>query len=439
MTIDTFPASPRTAALARFAGRLETRLVSLRRLDRSIAWSRLFWVVASLVITTLVWTLGSWKTGLAVALAFLVGFVYIVIRHRRIERSIRRHASRLEFVRAQIARTTVDWGALPAPFEAELDPAHAFAADLDLAGERSLHRLVDTAVSAAGSERLLEWLSAPEPEAAEIERRQALARELERLPIARSQIAMEAAMARDGERRAPERRDGRWDTERMAKWLTTPPDEHGAGLHLWTDVALVLALSNVLLFLGYELWVVPRIWPITLGLYVSVLLGTARAAGDPFTDALALHGAIEPLIALFRRIERFGCHRSPHLAALCAPIREGEHRPTVMLPRVSRLVAAASVRGNAMLWLALHAILPWDLLVGRYLRKRHAEIAAHAPAWLNALYDLEALSGLANLSDLRSGTTWPELRGEGPMLQAEGLGHPPAARQPGHPQHRIAW
>lgn len=77
-----------------------------------------------------------------------------------------------------------------------------------------------------------------------------------------------------------------------------------------------------------------------------------------------------------------------------------------------------------MLWLALHAILPWDLLVARALRIRRAEIAAHAPAWLECYHDLEALCSLANLAALRADTCWPDFRDDGPMLDSRGLGHP---------------
>jgi len=400
------------------------RLDRLLAIDRRVAWMRLAWVIASLAIVSIGWATFGMAPGLALAGALLFGFALIVQRHRRLERSILRHRLRLRYVRAQIARACVDWSGLPPPLEVAPDPAHPFVHDLDLAGERSLHQLLDVAVSAPGGRRLLSWLSAPQPSTAEIARRQAIARELERLPILRGRVALETAMVQAGERRAAARRDGRWAADRMTRWLTQGAGHTDRRLDLWTGIAAGLAALNILLIAGHQLGLLPRIWPGTFVPYVLVLVVAGRAIGDPFSEAIALHGSLQPFIALFRRIERFACRRSPNLAALCEPIREGDHRPTRTLPRLSRLVAAASVRGNVMLWLALQAIVPWDLLVARALRRRRAEIATHAPTWLERYHDLEALCSLANLADLRTGTCWPDVREDGPMLEARGLGHP---------------
>ncbi len=430
VTNDTRPGldidgGPRSDPLSRHAERLVTRLERLGELDRRIAWARLGWVVAAIPIVGLGWSIGEWQVGLATALALVVGFVIIVRRHRRLELSILRHRLRHDFVNAQVARRDVDWNALPTPLETSPDPTHPFADDLDLSGERSLLRLIDVAVSLPGSRRLFEWLSATETPKSEIMRRQAIARELELLPILRGRVALEAAMARAGERRVVPRRDERWESDRLARWLTEGPRKLRWNLERWTDFASVLAGLNIALFVGSQIGLAPpRIWLATFIPYVLILIFTVRAIGDPFSEAIALHGALEPLISLFSRIERFGCRRSPRLAELCAPIREGDHRPSRTLPRVSRLLGAASVRGNALLWLSLNAVVPWDLLVARALRRRRAEIAAHAPHWMNASYDLEALCGLANLADLREGTVWPFLRDDGPMLEAVGLGNP---------------
>ena len=72
----------------------------------------------------------------------------------------------------------MDWSALPPARVTGPRAGHPFEGDLDLVGERSLHRLMDTTVSEGGSVRLRDWLGATTPDLADIRRRQALVAEL---------------------------------------------------------------------------------------------------------------------------------------------------------------------------------------------------------------------------------------------------------------------
>jgi DNA mismatch repair ATPase MutS len=89
------------------------------------------------------------------------------------------------------------------------------------------------------------------------------------------------------------------------------------------------------------------------------------------------------------------------------------------------VLAAASVRGNPFLWMALSVLTPWDLYVMRWLDRCRSMVAALLPGWLDVWFELEALGSLANLAYLNPDYVFPELVTDGrAVFEAEALGHP---------------
>src|SRR5258705_1248875 len=88
----------------------------------------------------------------------------------------------------QVARIRLDWDQMPRPDqtldESNAETSHPFAADLDITGGRSLHRLLDSAVTREGSHRLNSWLLNGTPDPQLIAKRQSLVHQLKsRAPI----------------------------------------------------------------------------------------------------------------------------------------------------------------------------------------------------------------------------------------------------------------
>ncbi len=80
--------------------------------------------------------------------------------------------------KTQIARIHLNWDAIPSAYAGDAVPEHPFELDLDITGSRSLHQLLNTAVSREGSQRLRDWLLTTTPNLQIIHQRQTLVREI---------------------------------------------------------------------------------------------------------------------------------------------------------------------------------------------------------------------------------------------------------------------
>src|SRR5688572_22662706 len=194
--------------------RLQRRLTGLRQRSHRYAWLRLALFGGGLLGSGLLfYFFGGLLFGLGLIITLLL-FGIAVYYHRQIDRSIARHEGWLHLKSSQVARMQLDWERLPLESWRRPNYEHPFEADLDLVGEESLHRLLDTAVSAQGGQLLWAWLTAPVPNFEQIRERQQRVRELSPLSLFRGKLILNGTLAA-GSRKM-------WNTERLLAWLEEP-------------------------------------------------------------------------------------------------------------------------------------------------------------------------------------------------------------------------
>jgi hypothetical protein len=341
-------------------------------------------------------------------------------------------------------------------------PDHPFAYDIDLVGEFSLHRLLDTAVSREGSQRLHHWLLDQTSQAADVLTRQARVRELAGQTRFRERLALQATLAVDNS-------SEQWAGQALVEWLQA--ESEGRPLRPLLITLSGLAVLNWLLFAGYQLWNWPPLWLGTVLLYgaLFITLGFQRTA-TLFSDILFLSDHLRVLNGVFAFLEQWHFRRVPQVQQLCQPFLVAGERPSSHISRVQRVVAGVGLRQNWLLGFVLNALLPWDIYFAYRLDQCRADLARQLPRWLDIWYELEALSSLATFAYLNPGEwTWPTLvglmknnkaeaqrRGDGkeenlrvplhksaeysikpPMLIATRLGHPliPSEQRVGNDLH----
>lgn len=409
----------RLRALRGAIARLERRLDALERRSSRWSWLRLAIFAGGLALSGAVYNLYGWWPAAACLGAAALLFGLAVYCHLRVDRGIARHRAWRALKAAQVARATLDWERVPAGFAHEPRPEHPFEADLNLVGPRSVQQLLDTAVSHEGSHRLRAWLTTPVPDPARTLARQQLVRELLPRPLFRDKLTLHATLAGEGGKP--------WQAGELLEWL----ERHAPlpNLGRWVALFGAMAAVNIGLFLANQAGLLPPWWQATVIAYLGLMWARARAIATVWDEALALQGALRQLRAVFGQLERYAYRDTPRLRELCAPFLDPARRPSAYLARLTRVVAALGLRGNPLVGFILNLVVPWDFFFAYRLNRYKTEIAVPARLWMDAWFELEALSSLATYAWLHPAYAFPEIEtraaeAEAPVLAAEGLGHP---------------
>jgi len=417
------PTPPLILPLDRQIERLERRIDSLRAGSRRYSWGRLGILIAGIAAGFLAYTFGG-ETACWIAIAlFVVIFIAVATLHKRLENGLARQIIWRDIKAAHAARVRLDWEKIPRTAATAPDPEHPFESDLDLSGPRSLHHLLDTAVTAEGSARLREWLLSPPESLATIERRRELVGELTPLTLFRDKLALHTRLV---SKRSGEQWEANHLLESFGEAVPIAP------LRLALAASSILAAATAALFIATLLISLPPYWYITFGVYALLLLSKHGTTKETLENALAMEMALSKFTAGFRHIESFGFAGRPGLRRLCAPFLEGENRPSRHLGRISRIVAAVSFQANPLLWMLVNVVAPVNLYLAYRLAQSRESLTRHLPVWLDVWFELEALGSLANFAELNPDYTFPAIDPAAtdgtPVFAASGLGHPLIAR-----------
>ncbi len=397
---------------------LQQRLFNLQRTSNRYSWFRLGTFLTGLLISGgVLYLAGLWLFFITLFLWLLLFGITVYIHHR-IEQSIAKHQALHHLKSTQIARANLDWSNIPLASGSTANYNHPFEADLDLVGQYSLQRLIDTAVSLEGSQRLRMWLTASTPPLDQISRRQQLVRELTPLFLFRDKLILNATLAA-GTRKI-------WDANRLTIWLqnyqVTP------SLHIWLIGSSLFITLNIILLGLNGLGFIPAVWQFTFVLYFGLLLFKSTTITAKFQEAIKLQDTLKQLSAIFHSLESFSYAFTPHLKTHCAPFLDKQHRPSQYLRRIIGVVFGAGLRSNPIVWIILNAFFPWDIYFALRLNQYTAGMTQHVPHWMEVWFELEALSSLANLAYLNPAYTLPTIlqleQNQAAVFKAQNLGHP---------------
>jgi hypothetical protein len=415
---------------------LEHTIARLKRRAQQLeALSGKYWVarrvlfVCGSLLALLFCKYSGTTTGLILAALGLLVFIVVAVYHSQVRDSLNRNALMLNIKEIQVARINLDWEQLPrsdqSSPEPEHLPKHPFATDLDVTGERSLHRLLDNAVTKEGSRTLKSWLLNNRPDPLIIEQRQILVRELEGLSIFRDKLQLLAAIARRDSKSQPKAKQSQldqWDSHALVAWI----EHEGFKASLRSTVILlgILAATNIILIVLAVANLVPHLWPIVILIYAGVMIAKQARTATAWGEVQDLEKGLRRFGAVFQYLESRRYSGRPQLAEVCAPFLDRAKRPSAELRRIERIAAALGLRTNAPVWFVVNMLVPWDFFFTYRLENLKKEIAQLLPRWLDAWYELEALNSLANFAWLNPRYVFPEIISNSTRFDARRLGHP---------------
>ncbi len=408
----------RQHALQQQLERLDGRITQLQQQSQQLSRLRLALFLAAALIsgaTFLTW--GAWPW-LVVTLVVFIPFLVVVFLHRRVDTAVIRWQAWRQIKQTHLARMTLDWDNLPPPLPFTAPPDHPFATDLDVMGEYSLHRLLNTAVSDDGSARLRDWLLDTRPDPDPITYRQTLTGELADMPLFRDKLHLYARLS------APQGA-GKMSGQQLQTWLEQPDDSHKLRRLLF--LLIPLSALNILLFWLRAQGVLPPVWVFTWGLYLLIYLLAARPAiGSLFADIMTLRDGLDTLNGVFGFLEGYQYGRFSHVKTLCAPFLDEQKRPSAHLQRIRRTMSGVGLTQHPLLGILINAVIPWDAFFAYHLASRKKELRDDLPQWLDVWFELEALSSLGNFAWLNPGEIcYPQLNEtDTAQFDAQQIGHP---------------
>jgi hypothetical protein len=418
--------SERLQALENQVARLQRRLATLNQRSSSLSWIRLAIFLAGLAISIMIFILFKGWWFLISGVLSLALFNFVAYYHRQIERAITRYTIWSQIKSTQLARIRLDWDKLPPDSARAVPVGHPFAVDLDITGEHSLHRLINTAISYEGSMRLREWLLQTRPDLEKLQSRQALVSELAPLSRFRDKLTLKSMLASS---RVNEHMEGK----RLLAWLDQQPAAQAGTLRATLVVSLILSLITVTLIVLNLVALLPaQYWILAMIIATGWLYARRKGRGDLFEDAYFVRDAFAQLGGVFAFLEMYPYGRHERLKKLCEPYfssRERERRPSLLLKRLSRLAGAASLEKNQLVWLIVNIFIPWDTYCALRLQHYKELIATLLPSWLDTWFELEAINSLASFAYLNPEYVLPEVAAhvgwqEPAHLRARGMGHP---------------
>ena len=370
-------------------------LISNVRLAIAVAGAVLLWMAFLRTSISPAWPLAAW-------LSF---GVLAVIHARRLQRFERARSAERVYLRG-LDRLNGRWagsGRDGAPFL----EGHPYGRDLDLFGPASLFELLNTTRTEIGELTLADWIREPAP-LPEVRARQAAIDELRPMLDFKEDVAVLASESPVGR------------TGPLAAWAGAPAVGFAPALR----VALAAcALITILLAIVVYRDVVAPEW-----LFGWLLLETGLAAiwRRPFHHVL--HGIDTPerdlglLAGLLARIEseRF---MSARLVQLHRTLLTDGVVPSTRIAQLRTLVSWLDSTHNMMFApIAVVLLLRQQLAIA--IDRWHAAYGPAVAEWLRAVGEVEALVALSTFAYERPEDPFPELVDEGPLYDADGLGHP---------------
>lgn len=363
-----------------------------------------------------------------VALAWVVFFVVVAVHGGLVTRETDVKA-RIGIVDRWLSRN-LDKLPEPLPGSPTPNPAHPYAADLDVFGASSVFQLLDDTRTAPGTSTLAMWLSMrATPD--EIASRQEAVRELADRAMFREDLG---ALGIAGETR------GR-PVEPLVEWAEMPLVLDSGFDRVLVRVAFVLVPITLVLFtlssiLGQEAApLLRRAWYVPFGLQVVLLFVLGGKIGPMLAKAASKESPFGRYKGMFARIEAEP-FETPRLKALQATLGVGKDtRPASQeLASFERVLGFVELRHSGLVHLLANIFLLWDVFCAYALERFRARAGKNVRSWFKSLGEFEALSSIGAFAYEHPAYAYPVVEEGAPRFAAEELGHPliPAGRRIGN-------
>lgn len=384
-----------------------------QKISSKIGWIRFYTFAAGLVIFLSLFFMSLKTESIFVLILFSILFVIVSSRQNSVLKLIKKYKIWMEIKQKHLARATLNWDEIPSGKILENSETSPLEMDLDLTGDRSLHRLMDLSKSAGGSLELKKFFTEHNIDRDEILQRQNIVKELVSLSHFRERFLLESYLSTKKEINAGS----------LIDWLEKSNKSGIIKKHL--SVLYILCFINLLFIALAIVNIAGGVWGITTFIYIGYYLFNYKSINTLSVETDLLNDELKKVIRVFSFVENYNFGRNKNLKLLCAPLLDKSVSPTIELKKINYIVTALSFKQNPFVWSIAAIFFPLDYFFAHRLEIYKLQIDKSLPAWLEVRNKLEAFVSIANFAWLNSEYIFPEIKESSEIsFSAEEMGHP---------------
>lgn len=394
--------------------KLTERINFLNKKSNSLSYFRLFVILAGVAAAFISFNYIDTIPGIAVIVIDLVLFGILAARQSKVIYSIDKTKRWIKIKKIRIAKMNLDWENIPDLKKEYRSPHHPFDIDLDITGQYSLLRIINSTFSVEGYEKLKNNLLNPLKDFKELLFRQSIIKELIPYESFREKIFLRFSYLKQNE----------FEGSRIINWLNKDDNvKISTGAFIFYSV---VALCNIVLFtlnfynLAGSYWLLGYF--LVLLIYgsqekkIKSIIGPSEIIFDEYLKAYRV----------FEIISKTDFSKSPELQKFLEPFHKDETSPVIFSKKINRLINLLSFRENAIFRFIANLVLPYDVYLSIQLSKQKEVLKNLLPLWLDKLYELEGLISFSEFGYTNPGYTFPKIEDSGTKdyLRAGSIGHP---------------
>lgn len=387
------------------AGRIQKRINLLAAL-------RLVTFVAGVLGLYLYLEQGWIYLGASLTLAALVGFLYLMVVQDRCYRFKKKCNQLLALLENDLACTEYRFRDVVRENSIRFEAHHPFAHDLDLGEGSSILAALDNCFHHNGTRLLRQWMERADAPA-QIRARQEAVRDLSDRKRFRLRLSLTMALDSHAE----------LDSGDPGAWLRSPSPWTIRPWAYWPGRLLsLLTISSLVLNFFFQVTLLPWLPFLIAQVLVFYAMDFAhRRYLLAFMERGSAFAATCAIIGTFEKVKV----RAPLLQGLRGRLMVDGKSAGPALRRLLYFQDMLAYRESGFAHFLLNALFLWDQHYLRRLNHWRGQHGAHLQGWIEAIFELEALSSLANFRWLFPGRPFPELvAGHDFIIQGRDLGHP---------------
>ncbi len=371
-----------------------------------VAYSRLLVFALGVFVAWLIWETSylEWQWLLIPTGLFLVllGF------HARLNRELARSRRSAKFYSKGLARMHNDWmgnGRQGQEFEKGV---HPYTGDLDIFGKGSLFELMDTTQSFGGKERLADWLKQTATPTEVVSRQEAVVELTSRVDL-RDYIASEQEFLADIS--TPSNLED-WATRSVQ--LTSLPSR------------ILISLLGGSTFVACVGWLATW-WSRTPFFALVLTIGAVamyyrHRVNTVLNEVEAPAKGLSTIALMMEHLER-ETFSSARLQVLSKRLISDGKLASQEIRHLVRLVELLDARRN-QLFTPVAAMLLWGTQFAFAIEAWRHRLGHLVPVWLDSMAEFDALLALSTYAFEHPDDTYPKVRDDSVVFDANGLGHP---------------